>query len=64
MPRNYKKKENKTRSYGYCSKENLEKAITAVREDNMSMGKAAKAYDIKKTTLYHHFKKYKSYGNT
>ena len=38
--------------------------MKAVKEDNMSMGKAAKAYDIKKTTLYHHFKKYKRYGST
>ena len=45
------KKENKKCSCEYCSKGNLEKAIKAVKEDNLSLGKAENTTDMKKATI-------------
>ena len=53
------KKDNKKRSYGYYyNKENMELAIQKIRNKTLSIKKAAKKYDLKKSTLYDHLKKY------
>ena len=58
MFRTYIKKDNKKRSYGYYySKENKEVAIQKIRNKTLSIKKAAKKYDLKKSTLYDHLKK-------
>ena len=53
----YIKKGNKKRSYGYCNKENMELAIQEIPNKTLSIKKAAKKYDLKKSTLYDHLKK-------
>ena len=57
MPRKYKRKD-KARKYGY-SAEVMQKALTDVKENGMSLKKAAFLYDINRTTLMNHYKDFK-----
>ena len=56
MVRNYQRKSNKKRTYGYCSNEDLQKAINAVKSKQMTLRKALEAYNVKKSTLHDHVK--------
>ena len=51
MVRNYKQKCNKKRTYGYCSEEDLKKAVTAVNS-GMSLRKEAVEFNVKRSTLH------------
>ena len=56
MVRNYQRKSNKKRTYGYCSNEDLQKAINAVKSKQMTLRKASEAFNVKKSTLHDHVK--------
>ena len=51
MVQKYKKKTDKKRTYGYSKKENMNAAIEAVKK-GMSNGKAAKKFNVEKSTLH------------
>ena len=51
MVRNYKQKGNKKRTYGYCSEEDLKKAVTAVNS-GMSLQKVVVEFNVKRSTLH------------
>ena len=51
MARNYQRKSNKKITYGYCSNEDLQKAINAVKSKQMTLRKASEAFNVKKSTL-------------
>ena len=54
MVRNYKQKCNKKRTCGYCSEEDLKKAVGAVNS-GMSLRKAAVEFHVKRSTLHDRF---------
>ena len=56
MVRNYQRKSNKERTYGYCSNEDLQKAINAEKSKQMTLTKASEAFNVKKSTLDDHVK--------
>ena len=55
MPRTYKHK--RPRNYNTFDKENMEKAVRAVNAGKLSLGKAAKEFNVKKSTLHDRVKK-------
>ena len=57
MPRKYKRKDT-ARKCGY-SAEVMQKALTDVKENGMSLKKAAFLYGINRTTLMNHYKDFK-----
>ena len=56
MVHNYQRKSKKKRTYGYCSSEDLQKAINAVKSKHMTLRKASEAFNVKKSTLHDHVK--------
>ena len=54
MVRHYQRKNDKKRTYKYCSEEKLQQALKAVAE-GMSFRQAARAYDVKPSTLCDRF---------
>ena len=55
MPCTYIRKSNKKTLYGYCDIKNLKRTVEAV-QNNMSIRKADREYDVKRSTLHDHVK--------
>ena len=63
MPQNYKNKENKKILIWAFFKRKLAESYESsetLQKDNISLGKAAKTFDVKKTALHDHLKKRKN----
>ena len=56
MVHNYQRKSKKKRTYSYCSSEDLQKAINAVKSKQMTLRKASEAFNVKMLTLHDHVK--------
>ena len=56
MVRNYQRKSSKKRTYGYCSNEDLQKAINVAKSKQVTLRKASEAFNVKKSTLHDHVK--------